>query len=77
MDNEFLKKMSQEDRAELLSLAYKQYAVVSPEPVMDQWDESEEFHTMTERYDFAYRYKSCNEGIFMDNFCSKCGQRIR
>lgn len=75
--DEFLEGLSQEDRAEVLSLAHKQFTIMPPEPVMDQLDEGGEFQIMTERYDVIYKCVCCGEEIFMDNYCSKCGQRIK
>lgn len=58
--------------------------VLEPEPIMeDEWDcdsnelTGKQFQIQDERYDYAYKCISCGEKMFIDNYCSKCGQKLR
>ena len=50
--------------------------IVSPEPVMDL-DENGSYQKLSEKYDVIFKCMSCNSEIFMDNYCSVCGKRLR
>jgi hypothetical protein len=53
---------------------------MTPDPVMeDDYDNytDEKYHLQNERYDYMYKCKSCGGVIFMDNYCSKCGQKLK
>jgi hypothetical protein len=58
--------------------------VLKPEPILEkEWDwYKEEFTgklvpTTYERNEELYRCMTCGMEIFMDNYCSKCGQKLR
>jgi hypothetical protein len=58
--------------------------VLEPEPVMvDEWDcdtnelTGKQFQEQNEKYDYIYNCNSCGAKIFLDNYCSNCGQRLR
>lgn len=51
--------------------------ITTPDPFMVEYENGKFYHLQDESYDYMFECKICGNMIIMDNYCSKCGQKLR